>query len=276
MPTLRPRDTAAIRPGRLFAAAALALALAAAGCSAVPREVTRSPGGPPVFQIELSTSNAFLIRSAQPILVDAGSPGDLEDLTEQLAEAGVALADVKLAIVTHGHGDHAALGGDLKKAGVKVAVGAGDFPLAAAGRNDELQPTNLTARLIRPFIDFEYPPFAPDIRLTDRGLDLGPYGVKGKAFQLPGHTAGSVVVVLDDGSAFAGDMILGGLLGGAIAPGCAGEHYYHADREQNLLNIRLLLRAGVQTFYLGHGGPVTRESVIDGFDLDPESVSPRR
>lgn len=256
---------------------AAVLALLCAGCAAEPRRVGGGPG-PEVYQIELSTSNAFLIRPAppaQPILVDTGSPGDLEDLTEQLAAVGVALADVKLAIVTHGHGDHAALGADLQKAGVKVAVGAGDWPLAAAGKNDELRPTNLTARLIRPFIDFEYAPFTPDLRVTDRGLDLAPYGVAGKAFQLPGHTAGSVVVVLDDGSAFAGDLILGGVLGGAIAPGSAGEHYYHADREQNLLNIRLLLRRGVQTFYLGHGGPVTRESVIDGFDLDAETLRPR-
>jgi glyoxylase-like metal-dependent hydrolase (beta-lactamase superfamily II) len=36
-------------------------------------------------------------------------------------------------------------------------------------------------------------------------LDLAPWGVAGRVVPMPGHTPGSLVVVLDDGRAFVGD-----------------------------------------------------------------------
>jgi len=38
-----------------------------------------------------------------------------------------------------------------------------------------------------------------------------------------------------------------------------------ADRARNLENIKMVLRQPIKMFDLGHGGPVTRESVIAGF-----------
>jgi hydroxyacylglutathione hydrolase len=256
--------------------ALLVLALAVSGCAVTPPPVVTFGPPPVIHQIELSASNVFLVRSKAPILIDAGSPGDLEDLEERLGSLDVRLPDVKLAILTHGHGDHAALGSDYQKAGIKVAMGTGDLPMARAGRNDELKPTNFTAWLIRPFIDYEYKPFVPDILINEAGLDLRPYGLAAKALQMPGHTPGSVVVLLEDGSAFVGDQLLGGNLGGAFFPGDAGEHYYQADLEANRRNIQTLLKKGVRLFYLGHGGPVTRESVIDWLELDPKTMEPVR
>ena len=73
------------------------------------------------------------------------------------------------------------------------------------------------------------------------------------------------VLQLDDGRTFVGDMILGGYLGGTFMPTRAGEHYFHADRNRNLQNIRSLLKGSAREFYLGHGGPVSRESVAAAF-----------
>ena len=87
---------------------------------------------------------------------------------------------------------------------------------------------------------------------------------------MPGHTPGSLVVVLDDGRAFVGDRMLGGALGGAVWPDRPGEHYFHADRAANLLNIRTLLALPVWTYFLGHGGPVLRADVEAAF------AAPRR
>jgi glyoxylase-like metal-dependent hydrolase (beta-lactamase superfamily II) len=82
---------------------------------------------------------------------------------------------------------------------------------------------------------------------------------------MPGHTPGSLVVLLDDGRAFVGDMMAGGYMGGAISPHRAGEHYFHADRARNLENIKVVLKRPIKMFHLGHGGPVTRESVETAF-----------
>jgi hypothetical protein len=60
-------------------------------------------------------------------------------------------------------------------------------------------------------------------------------------------------------------MMLGGYLGGALMPQRAGEHYFHADRQRNLENIQTPLNGPGKLFYLGHGGPVTREAVVAAF-----------
>jgi glyoxylase-like metal-dependent hydrolase (beta-lactamase superfamily II) len=100
-------------------------------------------------------------------------------------------------------------------------------------------------------------------------LDLYTVGIRGQAIPMPGHTPGSLVVLLDDGRAFVGDMMAGGCIGGAIGPHRAGEHYFHADHARNLENIKAVLKRPIKMFYLGHGGPVTRESVIAAFATGP-------
>jgi glyoxylase-like metal-dependent hydrolase (beta-lactamase superfamily II) len=137
--------------------------------------------------------------------------------------------------------------------------------MARAGKHDDLQPTNFTASVLKQFfINPHFEAFTPDLTVESE-LRLDRWGVAGRVFQMPGHTPGSLVVELDDGRTFVGDMVLGGYLGGAIRPTRAGEHYFHADRQRNLQNIRTLLQSTAREFHLGHGGPVSRESVLTAF-----------
>ena len=228
---------------------------------------------PPVeiVQIKLSLSNMYLIKAKQPVLVDAGSPEDLPTIERALAAHGLKLQDIALVIPTHGHSDHAGAAAQIRRSSsARIALGKGDVPMALAGHNDDLKPTNFMAWILKRFvIDPNYEPFTPDI-VIDASLDLAPWGIQGKVLTMPGHTPGSVVVVLDDGRALVGDMMLGGYFGGALLPERAGQHYYQPDVARNLENIKTLLKLPIRTFYLGHGGPVTRESVLRGFDLiDP-------
>ena len=65
--------------------------------------------------------------------------------------------------------------------------------------------------------------------------------------------------------AIVGDQMLGGSFGGAFFSDCPGENYFHNDPEANRANIRKLLALGVETFYLGHGGPVAAADVAKEF-----------
>lgn len=229
--------------------------------------VGRAPDGAPIVRIPLRLSNVHLIKSDPPVLVDSGTIGDMEDLTQALGEHGVRVRELGAVIVTHAHGDHAGLALALRDAShAKVFLGAGDVAQARAGENDPLRPTGLGAALLKPFITKIFPSFAPDV-VVSQPVDLGPYGVDGQVVEMPGHTAGSLVVVLSNRAAFVGDMIAGGALGGAFFPTDPTEHLYHADRARNRANIEALLRQGIETFYLGHGGPVTRADVIAAFGL---------
>jgi hydroxyacylglutathione hydrolase len=249
------------------ALALLVVAAAALGCAS-PQVVGRTPDGSAIVEVPLRQSNAYLIRSSTPVLVDAGTLGDMDDLRSGLASVGADLGDVRLVVVTHGHHDHAGLARELQRTGARIMLGVGDVDIAKQGEDDELKPTGLTGWLLKPLLKKEYPEFVPDIVVSEP-VDLGPWGIQGKVLPMPGHTAGSLVVLLANHAAFVGDQMLGGWFGGVFFARSPGEHYFQADPERNHRNIAALVGMGVETFYLGHGGPVARADVIAAFHLAP-------
>ncbi len=100
----------------------LALAVAQ-GCGQATAPTAGSSPTPEVVQIKLSLSNVFLIRTARPVLIDGGSPKDLDALTTALAPRGLRPADLALVILTHAPSDHAGLAAELRVGGAKVALG---------------------------------------------------------------------------------------------------------------------------------------------------------
>ena len=231
---------------------------------------------PEVHTIRLGMSNAHLLKTATPVLIDVGGSKDMPALVEGLKAQGLRPEDIALVVLTHGHADHVGLAAAFKRMGhAKIVLGEGDLGMARAGNHGALAPQNLTARLLDRFaIDPRFEPFEPDIVVKDE-LDLAAWGVPGKAIAMPGHTPGSLVVLLDGRRAVVGDIVLGGYLGGALRPQHAGPHYFQADVPRNEDNIARLLRQGVDTFYLGHGGPVARESVVEGFPAAAASAASR-
>lgn len=214
---------------RLLAVTFMAVAACTMGCTGTAI-VGQAPGGAAIVRVPLRLSNVHVVTSTPPVLIDSGTIGDMKELETALSDYGVRKSDLGLVVVTHGHADHAGLAADLRRTTrARVMLGAGDLELARVGHNDELRPTSFTARLLEPFIPDVYPTFQPDITVrVGQPVELGAWGVDGKAIAMPGHTAGSIVVVLSDHSAFVGDMLAGGVLGGQLAPSSPVEHYYHA------------------------------------------------
>ena len=216
-----------------------------------------------ISRVALRWSNVYLLRNGDAAaLVDTGSPVDRDALYAALIAAGVHPMDLRLVILSHGHADHAGLARWLQLHGARVVIGAGDVPIAAAGENLPLRATSLFAATLAPLFMFRYDPFAPDVVVGDTALDLAPYGFPdARVVQMPGHTAGSLVVRLGDDDALVGDMMTGGWFGGVVKAHQAGEHYYQADSRANHANAARLLADGVDRFYTGHGGPIARASV---------------
>jgi len=216
-----------------------------------------------VVQIPLSVSNVHLVKSGtRCFLVDAGSPDDLPKLAAALAREGVRFPDLSAVILTHGHADHAALAGEIRRrSGAVVIAGRGDRSMLESGVNEPVTPTSFTARLILMLpLDTRYEPLRADVEV-DGELDLAPYGLAGRVLPVPGHTPGSLAVVLDDGRAFVGDMMLGGWLGGALFAQRPGEHYFHMDVAGNGHSLAALAKLPIRQYFLGHGGPLSQEAV---------------
>jgi glyoxylase-like metal-dependent hydrolase (beta-lactamase superfamily II) len=100
---------------------------------------------------------------------------------------------------------------------------------------------------------------------VDETFDLSAFGVEGRILYTPGHTAGSLSVLLPDGRAIVGDVMMGGYMGGNLFGARPNYHYFADDLDAVHGSIRALFDAGVKTFYVGHGGPLARANVEKRF-----------
>ncbi|HVY63151.1 MAG TPA: MBL fold metallo-hydrolase [Planctomycetota bacterium] len=238
------------------------------GCASPPPPLTpQPPTNPAVLAIHLPIDNVFLVMGSRPILIDTGTPHETEKIEDAIHGAGLRLRDLALIVVTHGHGDHAGGAKRLRDvSGAPVLAGEPDLPVFESGHNREMKPIGLTAHLIRASVDFAFEPFAPDLLVRgDAPFDLRPYGVEGRAIPTPGHTPGSISVLLASGDCFVGDLFSGGYLGGAIAPETPTTHYFHDDQAASEAHVAELVKLGAKRFFLGHGGPVEAQDALAAF-----------
>jgi glyoxylase-like metal-dependent hydrolase (beta-lactamase superfamily II) len=93
-------------------------------------------------------------------------------------------------------------------------------------------------------------------------LDLSPYGLDGVVRHTPGHTAGSLSVQLASGDVMVGDLLASGiLLGGIVRTGQAMRPPFEDDPHAVAHALQHMVDAGMQRFYMGHGGPLPGEEV---------------
>jgi glyoxylase-like metal-dependent hydrolase (beta-lactamase superfamily II) len=101
----------------------------------------------------------------------------------------------------------------------------------------------------------EIPPAEVDIVLGDEGLGLTEYGIAGRVRYTPGHSSGSVSVLLDTGDAFVGDLAMSGLPL-RLGPGLP---ILAEDMPSVKKSWIQLLDAGAETVYPAHGKPFPAE-----------------
>jgi glyoxylase-like metal-dependent hydrolase (beta-lactamase superfamily II) len=245
---------------------ALLIVLIVAGCAPPAPLRPRTAADPEVRQLDVGTgTNAFLVMGERPILVDTGWGASSAKIERAIARAGVAPRDLALIVLTHGHGDHAGGAKRLRElSGAKVVSAAGDAAMERAGHNRPLRPMGFLGRLLRRLSDKPFPPFEADL-LVDAPLDLRPYGVEGTVLPAPGHTPGSLAVLLETGDAIVGDMFRGG----AMATHLPERHLFHDDCLAAEAHVIPLVQAGARRFFVGHGGPVDARAAADAFRDPP-------
>jgi glyoxylase-like metal-dependent hydrolase (beta-lactamase superfamily II) len=225
-----------------------------------------------IIPIRLSLSNAYLVKGSKTVIVDTGSPDEAQRILGALRKAGVSLGAVSLILHTHGHSEHCGSTAELQRMGqIPVAIHRRDADMLQRGRNDAVTPTSLEARLLKPFIDWlvdkPFEGVSADI-LIEKEMSLEAFGVRGQIIFTPGHTNGSLSVLVDDRAAIVGDLIRGGYLGGGLFPRVPNYHYFADNLETVKASIRKVMTFSPKLVFVGHGGPLKKEAIWKRFSKD--------
>lgn len=218
-----------------------------------------------VIPLRLKMSNAFLVTGKKLALVDTGSPKETPALLGAIDKAGVNVGNLSLIIHTHAHFDHCGCTADLqRRTGALVAIHRSDSQAFSEGRNAPLVPINLAGKLLMPFLKGKYETAKADILMDDE-LDLHSYGIDGKAVSTPGHTQGSISILLDSGEAIVGDLVAGGRLYGLLQPGRPRYHHWYTDLSTAKASIARVMATTPSWVFVGHGGPLEGAATIRHF-----------
>ena len=206
----------------------------------------------------MGTSNAYLVANgAQTVLIDAGMKKKEQKLIAALQQMKMSPGDIKLIILTHVHYDHC---GSLKAlqdiTGARILVHKAEATYLEQGYCEVPQGTMWFSKalsfigrtLAKKLVEFDA--VAPDITISER-FNLHEYGIDGYILPTPGHTAGSISVVIEDKHAIVGDTLFHVVKHSVFPP-------YANDQKTLLRSWKLLLETGCESFYPGHGRPFAR------------------
>ena len=178
-----------------------------------------------------STNYWVVSAGASRLLVDLGWPGTMGRMRAALGRMDIPLSELRYALATHYHIDHAGLAQELKQAGVPLLV-----------LDVQVYAIPIMKRWTKPHD--HYVEITTDDNITisfgqSRSV-LERIGLPGEIVHTPGHSDDSVSLLLDDGSAFTGDL---------THPALTGEN----DKAIVLASWRLLRERGVTRVYPRHG-----------------------
>lgn len=210
---------------------------------------------PEIIHFKLGLTSCYLIIGQDIVLVDAGMPSKLNKFKKVLAQNHIDPSRIKLIVLTHSHFDHSGSARDIRDfTGAKVAIHQSE---RACVEQDEVvipRGVNLRGKLTQPLIftfKIPFPKFSPDILIGEEPYPLSAYGIDGHIIHTPGHTLGSLSVLLGSGEAFVGCMAHNGF----PFRSSPGLPIYAQDIERIRENWKTLFDRGATFIYPGHGNP---------------------
>jgi len=208
----------------------------------------------------LGMVQCFLLKGEKTILIDAGMSGQMKGFQKGLTEAGVQLEDIDLILFTHGHFDHIGLAKEIvDRSDAQTAIHRLEKDWLESGKPPFPPGTTAWGKFLASSVkllpEMSVPGTKVDFALGDEGLSLGEYGIAGKVVYTPGHTLGSVSILLDDGTAIVGDLAMSAKIF-RLNPGVP---IFAEDTALVKESWRKLLDLGAKAIYPAHGKPFSAE-----------------
>lgn len=180
----------------------------------------------------LSTNYWVVSVGRSRLLVDLGYPGSMGAMRARLKQMDIPLAEIHYGLATHYHIDHAGLAQELKRTGVRLIVLESQLAAIPLMKQftkpqDHYVEISLEGNMIISFAE-------------SRNL-LAEIGIRAEILPTPGHSDDSISLLLDDGSAFTGDL-----------PPL--EYAWGEAGETVVASWQLLKERGARRIYPGHGG----------------------
>jgi endoribonuclease LACTB2 len=188
-----------------------------------------------------STNYWVVSAGSSRLLVDLGYPGTMGTMRANLGRMGVPLKEIRYGLATHYHIDHAGLAQEFKQAGVPLLVletQVAAIPLMKSWTKPRDQYVDITIHN------------NVTISFAESRKVLAQIDIAGEILPTPGHSDDSLSLLLDDGSAFTGDLTPPALV-------------LEDDAAVVAASWRLLRERGATRVYPGHGPvrPMTEESI---------------
>ena len=208
-----------------------------------------------IYPIMLGFDHCYIIRDKGTIMIDGGAPKKLKEFTKAIEEISIKPEDIKLMIMTHGHWDHIGSAKEIKEfTGAKIAMHEQEKEWLEKGLKPLPPGVTLWGSIFKGIMAMFMPLVKisttdVDLVMGDEGLPLDEYGIPGKVIYTPGHSPGSVSVLLDTGDAFVGDMAMN-KFPLRFGPGMP---IFAEDMARLKESWNLLLDAGAKIIYPAHG-----------------------
>jgi len=216
-----------------------------------------------IHPVTLVFDHCYVIQGEGVIMIDGGAPKQAKGFMDAIERLSIKPEDIQLIVITHGHWDHIGSAKDIKEiTGAKIAMHRQEKDWL----ENSLKPLppgvttwgRIFAKIMAMVMPLVHIPATDvDVVLGDEELSLAEYEIPGKIIYTPGHSMGSVSVLLETGDAFVGDLAMN-KFPLRFSPGLP---IFAEDMQKVKESWKLLLDQGAETIYPAHGKPFSAEII---------------
>ena len=216
-----------------------------------------------IFTLKFGINRCYIIKDKGVIMIDGGPPNKGKAFRKILDEFSIEPEEIQLIVLTHGDFDHVGSTKDFKAlTGAKIAIHEKDRRNLEESRFNWPPGVTSWGKILRfmlaPLLKkTSFPSVKADIVLSKNEFLLNDFGIDGKIIYTPGHTLGSVSVLLNTGEAFVGCLAHNNFPF-KYHPGLP---IFAEDLEKIKESWEILIDQGAKMIYPSHGNSFSIERI---------------